>query len=86
MCDKLSSVTWTCSESDRVSQTHMQYACLQCVVSWNLSANMCMCSVKAVVSHAVAMSSSVNWYMCNYSTSVCVCGVFVWCVDLIITT
>ena len=85
-CDKLNSVTLTCSECDRVSQTHMQYACLQCVVIWNLSANVCMCSVKAVVSHAVAMSCSVSLYMCSYSTSVWVYGVFVRCMDLIITT
>ena len=64
----------------------MQYACLQCVVSWNLSANMCMCSVKAVVLHAVAMPFSVSLYMWTYSTSVWVCSVFVQCVDLIITT
>ena len=63
----------------------MQYACLQCVVIWNLSANVCMCSVKAVVSRVVAMSCSVSLYMCNYSTSVWACGVFVWCVDIIIT-
>ena len=64
----------------------MQYACLQFVVSWNLSANVCMCSVKAVVSKAVAMSCSVSLYMCSYSTSVCACGVFVRCLDIIITT
>ena len=57
-----------------------------CMVIWNLSANVCMCSVKAVVSHTVAMSYSVSLYMCSYSTSVCACGVFVRCVDLIITT
>ena len=63
----------------------MQYACLQCVVSWNLSENMCMCSVKAVVSRVVAMPCSVSLYMCNYSTSVWAYGVFVLCVDIIAT-
>ena len=59
---------------------HMQYACLQCVVSWNLSANVCMCSVKAVVSHAVAMPCSV-WCICAVIAQVCgrvvyLCGVW----------
>ena len=59
---------------------HMQYACLQCVFSWNLSANMCMCSVKVVVLHVVAMPCSVSLYMCSYSTNV---SMGMWCVCVV---
>ena len=73
--------------SGRESQMLMQYACLQCVHVYSHLESFCILMYVQREGCGVTCSShvmcSVSLYMCNYSTSVCACSVFVWCADII---